>query len=1546
MSVKIKFLLEEMGLSESQFPDLSFIEVKEVDEKTVSIVLKKGSPWEYGDLIAFETGVSSLSFEALMSFVYPFAPSAQDAIRLWGDWYFDRYRRIAPFDLHIDEDDPSKLIFPSDKGNVDDIESLMAEFGDFLAGIAYPVKVEKAGEKANEPLSFDLESLLPKEEDRDVRQALEEETPIAETNMDEAEQEEEGAQEEPYSYLSEEESESYNLKKEATVAAYLAEEKIAEGQKQRMQLFRKGNYVDTPIHDVYSLSLGKHVRLEGELFAYETRLTRNGAFMATFGVSDGASAVMARAKAQGEALSQDFLKTLQNGLNVSLEGAVEIDERTKQLKIYCHAISVLPDKPLRNDPEEEKRVELHLHTTMSAMDGVGDVVKYIKLAHNMGMKAMAITDHGVVQAFPDAESGLAKLRKSDETYKDFKLLYGCEFYAFHKPKYIYNPAPIPLKRARYCVFDFETTGLSNRYDRVTEFGAVIVENGMKVDSLDLFVNAGVPIPKKIQEKTHITMEMIKDAPNEEEALRRIMAFIGDERTILVSHNAPFDIGFLNAMRKRQGLGPIENPVIDTLALSHYLRPYAQRHNLGALSRDLKLDVYDEEKAHRADQDAEVLNSAWQVIIAKLCDKLKNPELTHADLGGIVLDDRNVYRHLKTRHLIAIAKNQAGLKDLFRLVSKSESFYMAKNSVPKIDFDDIAANRSNLLIGSACYNGEVFAAASERSEEDLEEAISFYDYIEIQPLENYDILVNLGDISKERLLDVLRSVIGSAKKLGKPVCATGDVHYVDPEDKIARDIFIYEPALGGGTHPLFPYARKAQGIPQYPNPDQHFRSTREMLDSFEAWLPKETAREIVIKNTNMIADLVDGDIKVLKSKLYTPDANLPGSDAKLREICYRNLRERYGEHPDPLIVERLEKELAGIIDNGYSVTYYIAHLLIKWANEHNFFVGSRGSVGSSFAANMAGITEVNALPPHYLCPHCHHFEWAEDKSLRSGFDLPKKRCPECGKQMKRDGQSIPFETFLGFNAEKVPDIDLNFPQDHLDEAHDYTRYLLSTPEENEAYAKGEAVENPHVIRAGTIGTVADKTAFGYIKHYYELMNGRPKNSPLSPEESAFASYLVGKCVGVKRTTGQHPGGIVVIPADMDICDFTPYQYPSDDPEKGWLTTHFDFGSMHDSILKLDELGHLDPMALRMMQEATGVDFRSLPMNDPKVLSLFTSPRALNLAENPLGFKTGAIALPEFGTNFVQGLLEESRPKTFNDLLIISGLSHGTDVWNNNAEELIKEGKVLDQVIGCRDDIMNYLIGMGVESSLAFKIMEDVRHGKGIFQRKESEYVPAMKAAGVPDWYIDSCRKIQYLFPRAHATAYVMAAVRVAWYKVYEPLAFYSVYFSTRCDNFDLNAMIGHEIPDVLEALRKRKDLIDEKKRRNEKTDVDEEVVKTLIVTVELMERGYKVEGINLMRSDARYWGVDSENNAIIPPFTAIANFPLATALGICEARKSGEFLSQEDLSDRVKKIPIDPNDPSKGFYSLGQAAMDALKQYHALDGLGETAQMSLFDFLGI
>jgi len=1525
-SIKMLRFLKSIGISEPNDFDLDFVSITHDATEYERVVMRiaKGTPWEYRSLALFEEGLASIKYLYRIEFAYDEEPQDEEVERLLLDWYLDHCPSYPPC-LVVPFEGDVLAVYPSKGMEEKELAQALKPFSQLLSEIGYKYKIEIAPKE-------EKDEAAPKDE-TPAEKPFEGKPAEASLSEKEEEPEEEDASTESDDDMDEEaplhpnEETAHREELRMTEEAELERLASIGREAERRRIYNKGNYAEAPsFQELYALS--GNVSISGEIVAPNVKTGRNGKLFANFVLGKiGDGAIKVRVSSHKGEFTDEFVNGLAdgNGKWVLVRGALERDDRTNQLGIFAHYIDYIDPPPLRTDNAPEKRVELHLHTKMSAMDGLGDVEDYMKTAVAMGMKAMAITDHGNLQSFPLAENALLKMRKSDPNL-DFRIIYGVEFYAFKKLKFVYNPRPIALKNARYCVFDFETTGLSNRLDRVTEFGGVIVQNGFVSRSDDFFVDAGLPIPEKIQRKTRITNEMIRGQLSEREAAERIERFIGGDDVILVSHNARFDVGFLNAMRERVGLPPLTNPVIDTLALSFYLFPEAGRHNLGALSRNLKLDVYNNDEAHRADFDAQALNSVWQAILPSLTTKLGKSDLTHEDLAHLEISNRNFYKHLKTFHVTALARNQEGLKALYRLVSKSETVYMASGSVPKIDIDDLEAERANLLLGSACYNGEVFMASSLYSLQDLHKAISFYDYVELQPLENYSYLVDTEEWTEEQLMDILRTIVKVAREERKRLVATGDCHYVNPEDKILRDLYINATALGGGLHPLRYLRREQLHNPDFASPDQHFRSTEEMLKSFERWMPEEEAYELVVTASNEIADMC-GDIKVLKDRLYTPDANLPGSAEKLRGICYENLEKTYGQNPPAEVKERLDQELDGIINNGYSVTYYIAHLLIKWANSKDFFVGSRGSVGSSFAAHMAGITEVNPLRPHYLCPKCKHFEWADDPSLRSGFDLPAKACPECGAKMKGNGQSIPFQTFLGFHAEKVPDIDLNFPQDRLGLAHDETRRLLSTPEENAAYEKGEAVSSPHVIRAGTIAKAESKNCFKYVKDYYE---GR-LHKAVGPDDQAYISFLSEKATGVKRTTGQHPGGIVVIPADMEIFDFTPYQYPADDPEAGWLTTHFDFNSMHDSVLKLDELGHIDPMALRIMHEMTGVDFRDLPMNDPKVLSLFTSPKALKLQRNPLGFKTGAIALPEFGTGFVQGLLEEAKPHTFNDLLIISGLSHGTNVWQSNAEDLIKAGKSLDQVIGCRDDIMNYLIQMGLDSGTAFKIMEFVRKNKAGKPLK-SEFEEAMRAAKVPEWYIDSCRKIRYLFPRAHATAYVMAALRVAWYKVYRPLEFYATYFYTRCDSFDISIM-SSDIGRILQEIT----YLQAKINRKEANKTDEEKLKAFIVTVELLERGYAVENVSLEKSDAVMWGVDRAKNAVVPPFTCIPNFPQRTAEGIVKAREGGPFLSKEDLTDRVKKVP----DGAGGYYSLGGAALKQLEDIGALEGLEESQQMSLF-----
>lgn len=1550
--------LKSIGLEVESADSLSDLDFELVGRDTynphlIHMAIRKENPWDFSSLERFMEGLATIPYPYDLRFSYENPSQLDDLDALFHDWYFATYHIPSSLVLQEGEEDVIELC-PTDDAAKSSLSTVLEAFNSFLNFLSYPYqlvageekKETKAPEpeKVEEPVSAPEETSEPDEpEPSEDSEETAEPSEEAEENECEPDTSDESSMTlESNSAVSDEEAEAYAKELREAEESYLHNLQDERNARTQRLIYEKGDYVKlNDLNEVYTTH-ENHVDVEGELYGIDDkdnppRKNRRGKFMLVCGIGDARqkNAVKIRLLESSNGLKGDMIAGLNekaNGRRVRVRGVIESDIHTGQKQIFVHYLDDAPAIPLRDDPEPNKRVELHLHTKMSAMDGVGDAQRYIDLAIHMGMKAMAITDHGVIQSFPIAETYLSGLKKKKPDL-DFKILYGVEFYAFHKPQMIYNAPkePMDLRKANYCVLDFETTGLSQTYDRPTEFGAVFVEHGMVRNNFDTFINAGVKIPEAIQKKTHITNEMIASAPNEKEALEKIMAFIGDENTILVAHNATFDIGFLNMMRKRQGLPPIKNPYIDTLALSHWLRPDSRRHNLGALSKDLQLDTYDDEKAHRADFDAGALNSVWQVLINVIAKKVGKTNPTTEDLEHPAFTDTGMYRSLKCSHLIAIAKDQAGLKDLYKLISKSETAYMAVGSTPRIDYDDVQNMREHLILGSACQNGEVFVSAIEKRPEDLEKAISFVDYVEIQPREQYRFYIETGEYTEEKLDLALHAILDTAEKLHKPVCATGDCHYVNPVDKVTRDIYVFQKAIGGGFHPLMTASRRAleEAGHHVENPDQHFYSTKEMLDSFRKWLPEEKCQEIVIQNTNWVADQISGDIKILKDHLYTPDANLPGSAEHLKEICYHNLEEQYGPNPDPEVKARLDRELEGIIGHGYSVTYYIAHLLIKWANSHGFFVGSRGSVGSSFAAHMAGITEVDALNPHYLCPKCKHFEWADPRKYRSGFDLPHKKCPECGTDMLRNGQSIPFETFLGFKADKVPDIDLNFPQDHLDEAHDETRRMLSTPEENKLYAEGKPVVSPHVIRAGTITTVEYKIACGYVKGYYE----RALHEPVTNENNAYISYLAERCVGVKRSTGQHPGGIVVIPADMDIFDFAPYQYPSDDPSKGWLTTHYEFASMHDSVLKLDELGHVDPMALRMMHEATGVDFRTIPMDDKEVMGLFLGVGPLHMKSNPLGFKTGAVGLPEFGTPFVQGLLEEAKPKTFNDLLIISGLSHGTNVWNDNAQLLISQGKVLDQVIGCRDDIMNYLILQGLDHSEAFHIMEDVRKARGL----KPEYEKDMRDHGVPDWYIQSCHKIKYLFPRAHATAYVMAGWRVAWYKVHKPLAFYSVYFSTRCNKFDIKKMTLPEdkLLDVIHEMQQAQ-------ANKTLSDTDAEVLKGLTVAIECVDRGYTIENVDLRKSDAKFWTIDAENNAIVPPFSVIPNFGTAAAEGIVAARShGGPFLSKEDLIERVRQEPL-PNDPTH-FYSLGTSAMAALDDVGATKGLDDTNQMSLFDF---
>ena len=1458
-SGKMIRFLQSLDIKNVEDFDMNF-KVAKLDEKNHEVLLMTilvEKPWNYYALEEFLRGLGTIEYPYQLTYEYV-SLKDNDVYELFKDWVFAKYGILLDPKGHDDVKawrgdwravvlDHKLSLFCYDKANYSSINEVVDEFNLLLQAIQYP---------------YSAEAILEASEEEEERQKA-------------------------------------NLEAEEN---YLAAKRLAKYN-------LKGNYMTLQtLAEIESLQ-PQNVSVTGELFSCDTKTMNRGQLRFTFGLGDGRGAINGRAFENKDVLSREALQGFADGDRVNIRGKLELDKFSGEQILVADYIDKLPPLPLRDDPEIEKRVELHLHTKMSVMDGLSEMDRYCKIAKNMGWKAIAVTDHGNIQAFPDAQLFCNK--------NGLKPIFGCEFYMFEpNQKYVFNPSNRLLSKSRFCVLDLETTGLSSVWDRITQFSGTIIENGMEVDSFTTFVNPEIPIPLKIQEKTNIHESDVKDAPTIDKIMPKIISFIGD--AILVTHNAAFDFGFLNANLKRLGLEILHNPVVDTMALSHYLFPERKFHNLQALCSNLGLDVYEAEKAHRADNDVAFLVAAWNAILARLDPWNK---LTHAELmnlrfnadsfpeyQGESLDKKiretlsSFYKNIRPTHIVALVKDEQGLKDMYKLVSLSNTTYLA--DVPKIPKEELAKYREHLLLGSACWNGEVFDKAMNLSLDELKEVVSFYDYIEIQPIENYSYLVYMDELDERRLHQVLELIIQAADEAGVPIVATGDVHYADPEDKIARDVFIDTKAIGNSRHPLNPNRR--DHMPAFPNPDQHLRSTKEMLDSFRKWLPEERCKEIVVTNSNWVADQIQKVVPV-KPDIFPPNANLPGSAELLRKLCYENLHKTYGENPDPKIVERLEKELNGIIGNGYSVTYYIAHRIIKKATEDGYFVGSRGSVGSSFAATMADITEVNPLPPHYLCPHCHHFEWNEDPKIRSGFDLDPKKCPECGTEMLRNGQGIPFETFLGFHAEKVPDIDLNFPPDYQARAHDFTRELLGPQ---------------NCFRAGTIQTVADKNAFGYVRGYYERRGINPDSI-----STAKIAMIADKCKGVKRTTGQHPGGIVVIPKDMDVFDFTPYQYPAEDINSDWLTTHYDFGSMHDEVLKLDLLGHVDPLALRKLSLVTGIPFNEVPVDDRKVLSLFNSPKALGMKTNPLKFVTGAVALPEFGTSFVQGLLAQAKPKTFNDLLIISGLSHGTDVWSYNAEDLIKNKTTdIGGVIGCRDDIMNYLIGKGIDSSFAFKFMETVRKNKGHANLSKIEaMIPELAAQGIPDWYLESCKKIQYLFPRAHATAYVINAVRNAWFKLYKPLHFYAVYFSVRCEKFDIKTMC-EGLPAVLALINEYNTR--NSGRTNPLSEKEKEILKTLTAAAEMLDRGYHFHKIDLYKSEATDFVVDEENKALYPPFIVIDNLGNEAAESVVRARKDGPFISKEDLHDRT---------------GLSEANINDLSALGVLDGMGESNQMSIFDF---
>ena len=1207
------------------------------------------------------------------------------------------------------------------------------------------------------------------------------------------------------------------------------------------------------------------VTLRGKIIAKDSRELRNGKTIIIFDITDFTDSITVKMFAREEML-EDLNAAVTMGAFIKIKGVTTIDKFDGELTLgSVTGIKKCEDfTSKRMDNSLEKRVELHCHTKMSDMDGVSEVKDIIKRAKKWGMPAIAVTDHGCVQSFPDANHALDK----GDT---FKVLYGVEGYLVDDLKQLVERPRGQKFSSNYVVFDIETTGFSPSKDRIIEIGAVKVTDGKITEKFSTFVNPQIPIPFEIEKLTGITDSMVLDAEDITAVLPKFLEFCSD--AVLVAHNASFDVNFITKNAERMGIA-IEPTVLDTVTLARQLLPNLGRYKLDTVAKALGISLANH---HRAVDDAGATAEIFAAFVEML-RKMGIEDLNQLNDSSQV--SAETIRKLPTYHIIILAKNDVGRINLYKLVSMSHLTYFARR--PRIPKSQLEKYREGLIIGSACEAGELFQAVlREAPETDLAKIVDFYDYLEVQPLGNNAFMLRDEKStvkSREDLINLNKKIIQLGDRYGKPVCATCDVHFLDPQDEVYRRIIL----AGQG------FKDSDEQAPLY------LRTTEEMLKEFD-YLEPNKAEEIVIPNTRKIADMWEPIAPVRPDKC--PPV-IPNSDETLRKICYDRAHEIYGEDLPSIVVERLERELNSIISNGFAVMYIIAQKLVWKSNEDGYLVGSRGSVGSSLVATMAGITEVNPLSPHYYCPHCHYSDFTSDEVKRfsgmAGCDMPDKDCPVCGKPLKKEGFDIPFETFLGFKGDKEPDIDLNFSGEYQSKAHDYTEVI---------FGKGQT------FRAGTIGTLADKTAYGYVKKYYEERGTRKRNCEIN--------RIVQGCVGVRRTTGQHPGGIIVLPLGEEINSFTPVQHPANDMTTMTVTTHFDYHSIDHNLLKLDILGHDDPTMIRMLQDLTGLDpVKDIPLDSKEVMSLFQNTSALKITPEDIGgCKLGALGIPEFGTDFAMQMLIDAQPKYFSDLVRISGLSHGTDVWLGNAQTLIQEGKATIQTAICtRDDIMIYLIQMGLEEGLSFTIMESVRKGKGLKPEWEEE----MTKHGVPDWYIWSCKKIKYMFPKAHAAAYVMMAWRIAYCKVFYPLAYYAAFFSIRASGFSYELMCqGREKLEV--------HLADYKKRSDTLSKKEQDTLRDMRIVQEMYARGFEFTPIDIYKAKARHFQI--VDGKLMPSLSSIDGLGEKAAEGIVDAAKDGPFLSKEDFRNRSK---------------VSKTVCDLMSELHILGDLPENNQLSLFD----